>query len=116
VPSKLVALVQGQTQGTSPAASEVREQQHMLSAQRLSPKSGAIRGVPLPRQRWQEEQILKVIRDLKYEPTMLPRRQSGKPWVKKEVRSKLDGPRWSASAFDKAWDRLRSDGRIKEKT
>ena len=61
---------------------------------------------PTKTERWREEEILRVLRELGYDPQALPKRIPGKPGVKAEVRRKLD---WNESkAFDKAWDRLRT--------
>ncbi|WP_321839703.1 hypothetical protein [Paraburkholderia bannensis] len=68
-------------------------------------------GHPLSRQRHQEHEILRVIRQLGYDPAALPKRESGRPWVKKMVREQL---KFSPPVFDKAWERLRSNGEIRE--
>lgn len=59
---------------------------------------------PLPRQRHQENEILRVIRELEYDPKALPVQKSGTKGVKSAVRAKL---KFSTSVFDKAWERLR---------
>ena len=64
-----------------------------------------------PRQRSQETEILRVIRELKYDPKALPRMAPGKPWVKSQARTRL---KYSSTVFDKAWERLRSQGEIRE--
>lgn len=66
--------------------------------------------VPIPRQRYQEYEILRVIRDLGYKAGALPKWSAGKPGVKAEVKGRL--PNWSDSVFDKAWERLRTDKSI----
>lgn len=67
--------------------------------------SKANSGKPPPRQRFQEQEILRVIRELKHDPKKLPKDVSGKEGVKAEVRSMLD---FSPRVFDKAWERLSS--------
>ncbi len=67
---------------------------------------------PLQRHRQQEQEILRVIGELEYKANALPKREkAGAAWVKAEVRKKLN---YSASVFDKAWERLRKQGDIKE--
>lgn len=67
--------------------------------------------------RQQEAAILEWLRNLEYDPTSLPRSPKGRPGPKSEVRKKLKdtalflkGPR----VFDKAWQRLRDFGDIKD--
>ena len=64
---------------------------------------------PLQRQRFQETEILRVINELGYTATALPKNKSGKPGVKAAVREKLT---FSVTIFNKAWDRLRAQGEI----
>lgn len=66
---------------------------------------------PTPRHEWQENEILRVISELGHEAKAIPKNTPAKPGVKADVRSKFQ---WSKSIFDKAWDRLRKDKRIKE--
>ncbi|MEF8734813.1 MAG: hypothetical protein V5B40_23765 [Candidatus Accumulibacter meliphilus] len=66
---------------------------------------------PPLQQRFQEEEILRVISELDHTATKLPRYTPGKPGVKAGVREKLG---FTVTVFDKAWDRLRKDGRVKE--
>lgn len=67
---------------------------------------------PKKDQRHQEDEILRVIRDLKHDPKQLPKNQPGKPGVKADVRVQLA---FSTKVFDKAWERLRADGSIADK-
>lgn len=71
----------------------------------------------LPRQRRQEQEILRVLRELGYEPMRLPPWRNTKAAAKKvNVKAEVRGHfKWSAGVFDKAWERLRhpSDRRIK---
>lgn len=72
---------------------------------------------PIPRQRAQESLILEIIKQLGYEPTALPQRVKGKPWVKAEVWGKAqnsNGMFSTKGVFNKAWDRLRWNKEIKE--
>ncbi len=67
---------------------------------------------PLQKQRWQEQQILRVIGELGYVATELPKPPSGRRGVKAEVRERLG---WgSVNAFNKAWERLRDFKDIKD--
>ena len=74
-----------------------------------SKKQGAKAINPTQRQPWQEEKILKRIRELKYAPKNLPARKPGKPGIKAELRTHFG---WQGTVFDKAWERLRSQGEI----
>lgn len=74
--------------------------------------SGAVQGTTeqkVSRQQAQDAAILNTIQDLGYEPRNLPKVQPGFPQVKSEIRKALrNDPLFShASAFDKAWDRMR---------
>jgi len=61
--------------------------------------------VPIPRQRHQEEAILRVIDELGYLAKALPKSKPGKKGVKAEVRANLRC--LLGTVFDKAWQRLR---------
>ncbi len=65
---------------------------------------------PLPRQRHQENEILRVIAELGYDAKALPKDTSGKPGAKAAVRKKL--PLFSKIVFAKAWQRLMDDEKI----
>lgn len=67
---------------------------------------------PKSQQRFQEDEILRVIKQLGYTPESLPKQTTGKPWVKSAVKSELS---FSVSVFNKAWERLRADKRIQDK-
>lgn len=58
---------------------------------------------PMGRQIFQENEILRVIRELGYDPKALPKDTSGKDGIKAKVRAMLH---FSVSVFDKAWERL----------
>jgi hypothetical protein len=58
---------------------------------------------PKSRQAYQEEQIIKVIKELGYDPLNLPNYKPGKAGVKSEVRAILG---YSHSVLNKAWERL----------
>lgn len=66
---------------------------------------------PLQQQRFQEQEILRVIQELGYNPLAIPKWTPGKSGVKAEVREKLP---FSEKVFDLAWERLRFDDRIKD--
>jgi hypothetical protein len=68
---------------------------------------------PLLQQRYQEQEILRVIRELGHDPIVLPKRMSGKASVKSAVRQELQ--KFTHKVFDLAWDRLRASGYIKDK-
>lgn len=72
---------------------------------------------PVPRHRAQESFILENLKQLGYNPTALPPREGGKPWVKAEVKVialKHSNTFSSDKTFEKAWERLRSSEEIKE--
>ena len=74
---------------------------------------------PPGKQAWQEDEILRAIRDLDHEPTAIPKYESGKPGVKASVRSLVSKrhPRFAeGTVFDKAWQRLRDSKQIIEKS
>lgn len=64
---------------------------------------------PVPAQRAQESEILRVIGQLGLEPMKLPPIVGGKPGAKAAVREELEYP---GGVFNKAWQRLLSDHRI----
>jgi hypothetical protein len=64
---------------------------------------------PQGQQIHQEREILRVINELGYNPKCLPARKPGKPGAKALVRKSL---KLSDGVFNKAWERLRSDGDI----
>ena len=67
---------------------------------------------PKQQQRHQETEILRVIKNLGHDPMALPKTTPGRTGVKRAVRNEL--PIFQAGVFDKAWERLRSDGAIKD--
>lgn len=70
--------------------------------------------VPVPRQWAQEERILQLLASRNYDALKLPAASPGVSGVKSEIRMlALQEPSlFSRSSFDKAWERLRADGRI----
>lgn len=70
---------------------------------------------PLPKQRAQEQAILKTLRELNYDPLHLPKNAPGKNGVKAEVKEKLllATSLFSQSSFNKAWERLSGAGDIR---
>lgn len=71
---------------------------------------------PVQRQQAQESAILGEIQKLGHDSAQLPRNPPGKGGVKRDVRVKLGShPAFSAStSFDRAWERLRKSGEIKD--
>jgi len=65
---------------------------------------------PLPKQRMQEKEILRVLAEAGYDPKRLPDRAPGGAGPKAEARKALSG--FSPSVFEKAWGRLRDFGEI----
>lgn len=66
---------------------------------------------PPLQQQFQEQEILRVIAELKYSAGALPKAPNGKNGVKAEVRNML---KFTPGVFDKAWERLRGKGEIKD--
>lgn len=64
---------------------------------------------PMPAQRFQEQEILRVIGELKHNPKKLPKDTPGKKGIKHAVRTRL---RFTPAVFDKAWERLTNEGEI----
>ena len=67
---------------------------------------------PVPRQQYQESEILRVISELGHEAQAIPKWKPGKPGVKAEIRAILTN--FSDKVFTLAWERLRKDGRIQD--
>lgn len=63
------------------------------------------------RSQQQENKIIETIRALRYDPEALPVNRGGKSGVKASVRQEL---RYSTTVFDKAWERLRKQGAIRD--
>ncbi len=66
---------------------------------------------PKPQQQFQEDEILRVIAELKYTATALPKAPNGKSGVKAQVRTSLSFP---PGVFNKAWERLRQREAIQD--
>ncbi len=66
--------------------------------------------------REQEELILKVLKDLGYDPLNLPKASGAISGAKYKVRNQLgsEHPFESMTSFDTTWERLRKDGCIKD--
>ncbi len=64
----------------------------------------------------QENEILDCLKKLDYKPEALPKQASGKAGVKGEVRELLlqNTQLFTISSFNKAWERLRAEGKLKE--
>lgn len=66
----------------------------------------------------QETLILHTIIDLGYNPKKLPPYQPGKKWIKSVVKSYINPElyriRFTKEIFEKAWERLRKSGEIRE--
>ncbi|MDO9273348.1 MAG: hypothetical protein Q7T94_10065 [Rugosibacter sp.] len=81
-------------------------------------KAATVTKTPPKRQklRAQEDAILEKIRQLQHQPDALPKNESGKLGIKSAVRAELNNnPLFSGSTvFDKAWERLRGFGQIKD--
>ena len=72
---------------------------------------------PLQRQRLQEREILRVLRERGYDPQNLPPYGPNQPGAKHAVRDELkrcDTAGWHGTVFDKAWGRLRANGEIRD--
>jgi hypothetical protein len=61
---------------------------------------------PLPRQRYQEQEILRMLRNIGFDPMAIP-----KKGAKAAARKKLN---FTKSTFEKAWERLRKSGELQD--
>lgn len=66
---------------------------------------------PLSRQRWQEQEILRVLKEGNYDPLSLPKSARGKPGVRKWTRDRL--PAFSESVHKLAWERMLKAGDLR---
>lgn len=78
-------------------------------AQQAEPIAPEQKAQPPKTQRWQEDEILRVLRGLGYDPKALPRNPPGSPGAKAQARAQLT---FTSKVFDKAWERLRQFGDI----
>lgn len=84
------------------------------SAEPASPEPGNEGGAskrPLQQQLFQEQEIVRALREAGYDPQALPSRAAGKPGAKADARGRL---KLTPSVFKKAWERLRQSGEIKD--
>ncbi|MDI4634141.1 hypothetical protein J7U46_13870 [Pelomonas sp. V22] len=65
----------------------------------------------------QEAKVLAVIRDMGHQPESLPPRVAGRPWIKAGAWAAIGVCSLFSSekVFDKAWERLRQSGAIRER-
>ena len=71
----------------------------------------------LSRGNYQEEKLLEIIKNAGFEPLKLPPIAKGKRWIKADlIKKALDiyPMFFTESSFNKTWERLRSNGLIKE--
>ncbi len=66
---------------------------------------------PSQREHYQEQQILRMLQSLGFTAKALPKVKPGNSGVKAKVRAKMT--EFPAGVFDKAWERLRSQGNIR---
>ena len=88
------------------------EDAHQGEAAGPAPASSELAKAPMQRQRYQEQEILRVIRELGYDPQHLPPNPAGKPGVRATVRDSDKLPTMTPKVFEKAWQRLRDSGEI----
>lgn len=91
-------------------ADDLRESARVANGESTDTESPEATSPPKGRQRWQEEEILRALKELGYEPKRLPRPTAGTPGPKKQARDLF--PQLSEKVFDKAWERLRRYGDI----
>ena len=86
----------------------------MGTANTETPAPVLVASLALPKQRTQERRILELLTAQGYDPLKLSKRAAGKPGPKAEIRTlALSQPAlFTASSFDKAWERLRNDGAV----
>lgn len=105
--SKTVSLQHVPCAVTRPASDTA-----MLLPVNAQPSFQSVPNKPLARRLSQELEILRAIRGFGHDPEAFPKNQPGKPGVKSQVRKALS--HYTHSIFRGAWERLRSDGRIKD--
>ncbi len=67
----------------------------------------------------QDEEVLRILREVGYIPQKLPPMESGRPWVKAEVKPlalKTPSLFGSEKVFDTTWERLNKSGQLKQKS
>jgi hypothetical protein len=82
---------------------------------RAQESSGTTIAPAVSRQRWQENEILRVIEELGYRPLALPKNDPGKKGVRDAAYTRcvaINPSPWIGSVFDKAWSRLSTQKRI----
>lgn len=78
-------------------------------------RKGATAERPVQTGRAQEVAILDAIKAFGLDPLSLPKNSPGRPGIKRRIRGELQGSplfKNREKAFDKAWERLRSDGEV----
>ncbi|MES2977911.1 MAG: hypothetical protein V4731_05760 [Pseudomonadota bacterium] len=107
VPEQLRELSAAARHELAPPQTNDLRQENRIAA--LSPMAA-----PASKQRLQEEQILQLLSTQGYEAKKLAMRTPGKPGPKAEIRTLAlnDATLFTASSFEKAWERLRSEGAI----
>lgn len=78
----------------------------ILSHSVAAKSNSAPQSQPLMRQPYQEQEILRVIKELGHDPKNLPKDNPGKSGIKAAVKSKLPTSMTGTTIFNKAWDRL----------
>jgi hypothetical protein len=68
---------------------------------------------PLLQQQFQEQEILRVLGEAGLDPKALRKPEAGKPGAKADARGRL---KLTPAVFNKAWERLRQSGEIKDAT
>jgi hypothetical protein len=92
-----------------------------LAASNITPPKSDVDKKPAKREKKsteQENEILRILKEMKYNPKELPAYVSGRPWVKAEVKpTALNNKNLfsSENVFNKTWERLTSSGQIKQK-
>jgi len=92
----------------SSVATELLGRRHLEQAAALA-ESGPTR--PVSRQEYQEELILSTLRELGFDPLAIPPSSPSAPGAKAAARDAI-GTEFTKKVFDFAWERLRKDGRI----
>ncbi len=82
------------------------------------PPNAAQGAQPLQRWAFQEQEILRVLRELRLDPRALPKPSPGTPGPKAAARTALGTTGiWTGErVFEKAWERLRESGQIADKS
>lgn len=85
-----------------------------IASKHEAKNSEQTKAIPISKQALQEQEILRYLNELGFEPSKLPNYKNGQPTVKKQVKEELikNKKLFTARSFLHAWERLRKDKEI----